>query len=66
MKVAFVLVFFGLAFGTLGYGMGKTDGYKDGISSALKTNPPSLELEMTCAGLWIGEQNKKYWRKHGA
>lgn len=35
-------------------------GYADGLKSALKTNPPSDELEMVCAGLWVGEQNKKY------
>lgn len=38
-------------------------GYADGIKSALRTNPPSDELEMVCAGLWVGEQNKKYWGK---
>lgn len=65
MKLAFFLVFFGLSFGVLGYGMGKSEGFKYGVHSALKTNPPSVELEMTCAGLWIGEQNKKYWKRHG-
>ncbi len=35
------------------------DGYKAGMKAALKTNPPSDELEMTCAGLWLGEQQKK-------
>jgi len=35
-------------------------GYAEGMRVALKTNPPSEELEMmVCAGLWIGEQNKK-------
>ena len=38
-------------------------GYEDGIKSALKTNPPSEDLEITCASLWIGEQNKKYWER---
>ena len=38
-------------------------GYADGLKSALRTNPPSQELELVCAGLWVGEQNKKYWEK---
>jgi len=38
-------------------------GLREGRAMALKTNPPSEELEMACAGLWIGEQNKKYWKK---
>lgn len=35
------------------------DGFKLGMRHALNTNPVSEELEMTCAGLWVGEQNKK-------
>ena len=38
-------------------------GYKEGMKSALKTNPPSEELEITCAGLWVGEQNKKWFSR---
>lgn len=38
-------------------------GFADATKSALKTNPPSEELELVCVGLWIGEQNKKYWEK---
>lgn len=38
-------------------------GYAEGLRVALKTNPPSQELELVCAGLWVGEQNKKYWEK---
>ena len=38
-------------------------GYKDGVKTALKTNPPSEELELTCAGLWVGEQNKNYFKR---
>ena len=41
-------------------------GTKQGRKDALRTNPPSDELEMTCAGLWIGEQNKKAWEKDRA
>ena len=38
-------------------------GFAEGRGTALKTNPPSEELELVCAGLWIGEQNKKHWKK---
>jgi len=41
-------------------------GLREGKAMALKTNPPSEELELACAGLWIGEQNKKYWKKTNA
>ncbi len=41
-------------------------GYAEGMRVALKTNPPSEELEMVCAGLWVGEQNKKTWNKQNA
>lgn len=42
------------------------EGFKLGMHYALKTNPPSEELEMVCAGLWVGEQNKKMWKKQNA
>ena len=41
-------------------------GFAEGRGIALKTNPPSEELEMVCAGLWVGEQNKKAWKKDNA
>lgn len=63
MKIAFFLTFFGLAFGSLGYSVGKSEGYKTGVHAALKTNPPSAELEMACVGLWVGDQNRKYYEK---
>ena len=54
----------------LGFYVGKDRGIAEGRSMAtkeiLKTNPPSQELEMVCAGLWVGEQNKKYWSKENA
>jgi len=39
-------------------------GFAEGRGTALKTNPPSEELEIACAGLWIGEQNKKADKKN--
>jgi hypothetical protein len=38
-------------------------GYEAGKKEALKTSPPSEELEMVCAGLWVGQQNKKFWER---
>ena len=34
--------------------------YKQGYKDALYKRPVSHDLEMVCAGLWIGEQTKKY------
>jgi len=39
------------------------EGFKLGMNYALQTNPPSKELDMVCAGLWVGEQNRKQWEK---
>lgn len=35
------------------------EGVAEGRRTALNTNPVSQELEMVCAGLWVGEQAKK-------
>jgi len=37
-------------------------GYKTGGRDALSLNPVSQELEMICAGLWFGDEGKKYWK----
>jgi hypothetical protein len=47
----------------LTFAVGMSEGRKSAYAVAYKTNPPSQELEMICAGLWVGEQNKKYWEK---
>lgn len=39
------------------------DGIQQGIKQALDTRQPTEELEIACAGLWIGEQNKRYFKK---
>jgi hypothetical protein len=44
-----------------GYAVGYAVGYK----AALNTREPSDELEMACAGLWMGEQHKKYVEREG-
>lgn len=33
--------------------------YNMGIKDALKTNPPSLELEQTCLNMWANKQPKE-------
>ena len=38
-------------------------GIKQGRKEALTTSPVSDELELVCAGLWVGEQNKKVHKK---
>lgn len=45
--------------------LGSLDGYAVGYKAALNTREPSDELEMACAGLWIGEQHKKYAEREG-
>jgi hypothetical protein len=45
------------------YQAGLDQGRKAGMKSALNTNPVSEELELVCAGLWIGEQNKQAFIK---
>lgn len=70
MKTLFILVVGGLIGGlivwvttpsTLKESWDK--GYVEGKKEALRINPPSDQLEMTCAGLWFSKENEKYWRK---
>ena len=42
------------------------EGFRVGMNYALKSDPPSEELEMRCAGLWVGQQNRKEWNKQNA
>lgn len=58
MAIVVVLLSF-----SVGFSQGKSEGLQEGRSTALKTNPPSEDLELACAGLWVGEQNKKYFYK---
>lgn len=45
------------------HAIGQSTGYARGHRDALAVDPVSEELEMVCAGLWVGEQNKKFWKK---
>jgi hypothetical protein len=42
-----------------GYEKGFDQGYKD----ALYKRPVSNDLEMVCAGLWVGQENAKYQKR---
>lgn len=60
---AIALILLGAAFGLSAHQMGMTTGRQNALKEAYRTNPVSEELEFVCAGLWIGEQNRKYWAK---
>ena len=47
----------------VGWSAGYKGGLEDGHKGALKLDPPSGRLELVCAALWVGEQNKKYQSK---
>ena len=65
MKIMFWAFIIALAFLYMDHKVDKAhaEGFSVGMRYALKSNPPSEELEMTCAGLWVGEQSKKYFEK---
>ena len=46
--------------GLVGYYAGVEDGEKRALEVAYNTNPVSEKLELVCAGLWVGQQNRKY------
>ena len=48
----------------MGNQIGIAEGRSIGAKEALKTNPVSEELEITCAALWVGDQNKKAVEKN--
>ena len=37
--------------------------YEQGYKDALYKRPVSHDLEMVCAGLWIGQENAKYQKR---
>lgn len=43
----------------LAFNVGHFEGRKAGMREALRTDPISDQLEMTCLGLWVGELNKQ-------
>jgi len=59
MIVATVIAYTGYAYAT-SFRDGYSQGYRDGYKGALYARPPSDDLELVCAGLWMGEQSKIY------
>lgn len=37
--------------------------YQQGYKDALYKRPASNDLEMVCAGLWVGQENAKYQKR---
>lgn len=58
-----VLLYVGYSFVNFYTNIHYQKGVADGRKQALETAHPSEELEIACAGLWVGEQNRKYFRK---
>lgn len=46
-----------------GYTQGHSAGVGFGKATAINPRNPSEELEMACAGLWIGLQNRKHYEQ---
>ena len=63
MRYLVAMIVVGVTGILLGEQIGIKKGIVEGRSMALKLNPVSPELELTCAVLWVGEQNKKYMEK---
>ena len=68
MKIVFWASIIALGFLYMDHQVDKAhaEGFSVGMRYALKSDPPSEQLEMVCAGLWVGEQNKKAWKKQNA
>ena len=61
MKIMLVLIIVGIAALWIPHRMNEeyAKGLAEGRRTALHTTPVSEELELVCAGLWVGEQAKK-------
>jgi hypothetical protein len=63
-----LLVMFGIAC-SLGFVLGQSIAFDKGVEAgearAINPRDPSERLETACTGLWIGDQNKKYYEKYG-
>lgn len=68
MKAAVALIVIGIMALWIPFKMDEryAQGVADGKASVLKTNPVSEELELFCAGLWVGKQNLKQGANNGA
>ena len=65
MKYIFILLVIAVAALWIPHRMDQeyAKGVAEGRRTALHTSPVSEELEMVCAGLWVGEQAKKQYKK---
>ena len=65
MKIVFWASLIALGFLYMDHKVDKAhaEGFSMGMRYALKSNPPSEELELVCAGLWVGEQSRKHQEK---
>lgn len=65
MKVTFWIIVAMIAALWIPYKMDEAyaKGLAEGKRTALHTTPVSEELELVCAGLWVGEQTKKALKK---
>jgi hypothetical protein len=63
------LLLVGLSLTACGFLVGRLVGLQLGVEQgealAINVRNPSERLEIACAGLWIGDQNKKYFEKYG-
>ena len=62
------LILIGIFLVTCGFLAGRIVGVGMGIekgeSNAINVRNPSERLEMACAGMWIGEQNKIWYERN--
>ena len=65
MKILLFGVMLGLAYFLFDNALDRqyNRGFAEGRGTALKINPPSEELELVCAALWVGGQNNKAHKK---
>ena len=49
----------------IGWSGGYANGVEEGRKNALKINPPSDEMDLACAALWIGEHSKRWYERQG-
>ncbi len=59
-----ILFFFiGMGYGERQLKKAEAAAYQQGYKDALYKRPVSEELDMVCAGLWIGQENLKYQQR---
>lgn len=67
LRNVFPYLILAIGFGSFSYHLAVYNyqkGLEQGKRIAIDPRNPSQELELACAGLWVGEQNKKYLQKN--